>query len=766
MVAHLTPAPHPIRAAAATAKAAFKDVRDVQPVFMSPADQETAVRELAELEAMVAEARLRVVAAAQDTASRAGARDLGAWLSTLTLTDFNHGRADACLAEALDRRWSKVAAGMADGSVSADQAQVVVHALDALPKDLDPELVAKAEQQLVDYCKDFRPRDLRRLGRRILEIVAPDIAEAEEAKRLEDEERRAREKCRLVFKPIGDGTTRLTGVLPDLDAHRLRTYLDAFTSPRKAEHAAGGEEDRIPYPRRLGHAFCALHKPRCWYHASMTATAADTLTAREYLRVSQDKSKRERSIEEQHADNERAAAARGVTLAEPYRDKPMSASRYGTKTRDAFARLLDDLEQGRFDANELWLWEPSRGSRKVSEWARLVEACEAARVSIFVTAHRRVYDPSNGRDRRSLYEDANDSEYESSKVSDRVMRAVAANAEAGLPHGPTPYGYQRIYDPVTRRLVSQEPHPEEAPVVREAYDRFLGGESLYAIAKDFEGRGVATRKGKVITARLLRDILMSPTYAGWRTHRTSPDQPRWCLDGKVQGTWEPLVPEATYLTVRSTLEGESRRSTRPVHRAGKARHLLSFTAVCDVCEGPLVVTYRRGSDQYQCHQGGHVRIDKGELDALAEEVLLGFLSRKDAFQGMAAAETDGTKLRAVRADLTVARGELRALREGVAAGRLSVANLAVVEPRLLQRVEGLEAEERDLSTPSVLRGLFQPGPGARARWQAADPTTRRQVARLLLTPEHLGQLRVDRRPPGSGSRRIPARDRVAWAKAD
>ncbi|PWN03407.1 HNH endonuclease [Nocardioides silvaticus] len=249
---------HPIRAAAATAKAAFKDVRDVQPVFMSPADQEAAVRELAALEAMVAEARLRVVVAAQDTASRSGARDLGAWLSTLTLTDFNHGRADARLAEALDRRWAKVADGMADGAVSAGQAQVIVHALDVLPADLDPELLTKAEQQLVDYCKDFRPRDLRRLGRRILEIVAPDIAEAEEAKRLEDEERRAREKCRLVLKPIGDGTTRLTGLLPDLDAHRLRTYLDAFTSPRKAEHAAGGEEDRIPYPRRLGHAFCAL----------------------------------------------------------------------------------------------------------------------------------------------------------------------------------------------------------------------------------------------------------------------------------------------------------------------------------------------------------------------------------------------------------------------------------------------------------------------------------------------------------------------------
>jgi site-specific DNA recombinase len=500
----------------------------------------------------------------------------------------------------------------------------------------------------------------------------------------------------------------------------------------------------------------------------MTTTNTGTITAREYLRVSYDKSKRERSIEEQHADNERAAAARGVTFAAPYREEPMSASRYGTKTRDEFARLLADLEHGRFNADELWLWEPSRGSRRISEWARLIEACEAAGVVIYVTSHRRCYDPANGRDRHTLHEDANDSEYESYKTSERVSRAVLANAEAGLPHGPTPYGYRRIYDPQTRRLVRQEPDPDEAPIVRDMYERFSGGESLYAIAKDLESRGVTTRKGAVFTARLLRDVLMSPTYAGWRTHNPGSNRngTRWCLDGKVQGTWEPLVSEDTYRTVRATLENDARRSTRPAQRAGKARHLLSFTAVCDVCGGPLVVSQRRGSDQYQCHKGGHVRVDKADLDELAETVLLDFLSRKDAYQGMTAADTDGAQLRAVRADLAVARSELDELRAGVAAGRLAVANLTAVEPGLLARVKALQEQEQELTTPSVLRGLFQPGPGAAKRWRSADPLIRRQVARILLTPEHLGQLRVDRRPPNSGSRRVPAERRVVWKTAD
>ena len=101
-------------------------------------------------------------------------------------------------------------------------------------------------------------RELRRLGRHLLEVVAPEIAEAEEAKRLEDEEQRAREKTSLRSKLIGDGLARTTIAHPVLDRDRLLTYLEAFTSPRKAQDAISGEEDQIPYHRRLGQAFGAL----------------------------------------------------------------------------------------------------------------------------------------------------------------------------------------------------------------------------------------------------------------------------------------------------------------------------------------------------------------------------------------------------------------------------------------------------------------------------------------------------------------------------
>ena len=118
MVAELMPSPHPILSAVLVAQDAVRSVRDAQPVFLIPAEKETAVAELARLEAMAAELRLRVVAVAEDARADAGARDVGAWLASVTRADFPVGRADARLAEALDRRWTRVAAAMAEGLVS------------------------------------------------------------------------------------------------------------------------------------------------------------------------------------------------------------------------------------------------------------------------------------------------------------------------------------------------------------------------------------------------------------------------------------------------------------------------------------------------------------------------------------------------------------------------------------------------------------------------------------------------------------------------
>ncbi len=113
-----------------------------------------------------------------------------------------------------------------------------------------------AETTLVDEARRLKPKELRTVGKRILEMVAPELFEETEAKRLAEEEDRAWRRTSLRFQPTGDGTTKAFLRLPDASAIRLRTYLEAYTAPRNRT-GEPGEASQIPGDRK-GQAFCAL----------------------------------------------------------------------------------------------------------------------------------------------------------------------------------------------------------------------------------------------------------------------------------------------------------------------------------------------------------------------------------------------------------------------------------------------------------------------------------------------------------------------------
>lgn len=487
---------------------------------------------------------------------------------------------------------------------------------------------------------------------------------------------------------------------------------------------------------------------------------SNPLTAREYLRVSRDASGRERSPEEQHGDNQRAADGRNWKLGKAYKDVG-SASRYASKAREDFGKLMSDLEKGRFAASILILWESSRGSRKVSEWVRLIELCEEKQVCIFVTSDGKLYDPSDARDRRSLLEDSVDAEYESAKVSKRAKRAQAANAAAGMPNGKVPYGYRRIYDPTTRRFVAQEPEPKEAKVIKELFDRLAKGHALKAIARDFEQRGIKSRSGKVFSPQHLRALALCCSYAGQREHTPGRKgtHRRSSATTYTKAVWKPLVPMSRFLAVQRILSDPKRVTVRP----GKAMHLLSFVAVCDVCDGPLAARTdpdRTDTQQYHCHRGGHVRLPYDALNAYAESVMLAYLSRADNWAKLAADPGADERLEGLRDQVATIQAELDELADAVGRGTLSASLAARAEPAIVARLEAARTELARLSTPSVLSGILEPGPNISRRWRAIPCSAKREVARLLLTPQVLGQLRVKRSPVRG--HRVPIEDRVSW----
>jgi hypothetical protein len=245
-------------AAAAAVEAALKDVADLDPAFMPTSDKKAGLLALDRASGQLEELRLRVMAAAEDVAVDEGARDPAAWLAHRARSDRGQARRDLRFARALDTRWHAVARALREAEANRAQAEVIVQALEALPDDLDPEMLTQAEQRLVGEAGRFGPRQLRILGRRILDVVAPEVAEDHERRALEREELHAAKVTALTSRRRGDGTTDLRIRVADLVADRLLTYLHAFTSPRRERGSAPAPGDRRPYDQKLGHAFAAF----------------------------------------------------------------------------------------------------------------------------------------------------------------------------------------------------------------------------------------------------------------------------------------------------------------------------------------------------------------------------------------------------------------------------------------------------------------------------------------------------------------------------
>lgn len=266
---------HPLLAAVAVIEEALAGTDVHDPVFLTTGEKE---------ELLVAQQRLidhlsgrqaRTLAVAGDVAEARGARSAAEWLAHRVAVR------PARLAglEKLGRRlavFPELAEAAATGRVSGEHARAVLESLEALPADIPGHdgleeraaLVAKAQAQLLAECGRFTPPQVRVLGRRILEVVAPEAADEVEARLLEAEERRAVAVIALHVRRVGDGTTWIRVRVPDPSATILTKTLEAYTSPHHRHRLAGaavtGDPVGDPTGERLtpaqlrGHAFCAL----------------------------------------------------------------------------------------------------------------------------------------------------------------------------------------------------------------------------------------------------------------------------------------------------------------------------------------------------------------------------------------------------------------------------------------------------------------------------------------------------------------------------
>jgi DNA invertase Pin-like site-specific DNA recombinase len=284
------------------------------------------------------------------------------------------------------------------------------------------------------------------------------------------------------------------------------------------------------------------------------------------------------------ADQERECRnwcdANKIHIAKRFRDEGKSASRYGTKHRDAWTELKAYLQPGHI----LVAWEASRATRDMAEGAALINLC--AELGVPMAYNGRVLDPRSGDDRFVGGLDFLLAARESDQIRERVLRGKRGAALAGTPSSAPPWGYRAAARKPGGRP-RWEIDPIEGPRLREAVLRVINGESLRGVLKWLQATGYAPA-----TVTALRDCIKNPTIAGKRVHR-----------GRVVGdaTWEGIITETEH---RDALDAARRPNTfKP---GPEPLYLCSGIATCGNCGGKLAHKLSQHQKHVYLCPKGHV----------------------------------------------------------------------------------------------------------------------------------------------------------------
>lgn len=447
---------------------------------------------------------------------------------------------------------------------------------------------------------------------------------------------------------------------------------------------------------------------------------ASPLRAALYARTSRDPRKRTTSTRDQMEVNRREADYYGWTVVAEFIDDDRSASAKARKTRDEYEEMIRLVESGGCDV--IVATETNRFLRSLEIYLHLRSVCKKMGVLWCVAGN--VYDLSRRADQRATALDAVAAEDEAVGISERVQRTVRLNAERGNPHGRVLYGYQRKYDPNTGLLISQEPHPEEAKVVRDIFGRLAAGQSAYSIAKALEDKKPPKRQ-RWDGARMV-EIASNPAYIGKRVYR-----------GVIIGdaTWKPLIDDKTWRAVQLILRDPGRQSMPDT----VVRHLLSGIARCGVCEChcPMRVAKNRGYLTYQCCRCFCSAIRETKLDAYVEEALVEWLSKPESREILKPPPGSNAAFEEALSELEDLENQLSEARLKAAdpnpRERLSVASLMTIEAGLQPLIDGKKKEVQALAprSPVVeLDGLLG-AEDADARWNALTMERQRAVLRAV-----------------------------------
>ena len=226
---------------------------------MDPVETAATLVALQRAEARLVELKARVAAHADDlhVGHAVGASSTATWLAHTTRTTRAAAYGVVRLGHDLEEHHLTRDA-LAAGEVQAEQARVIVRWVDQLPAEVGADAAERAERHLLTEARHHDAKALNRLGRRLFEVIAPEEADAREAKLLAAEEVAAAKACRLTMYDDGHGRTHGRFTIPTFHAAALRKMFAAITAPKHQVAVEGPGVERRTGPEAMGAAFCEL----------------------------------------------------------------------------------------------------------------------------------------------------------------------------------------------------------------------------------------------------------------------------------------------------------------------------------------------------------------------------------------------------------------------------------------------------------------------------------------------------------------------------
>jgi site-specific DNA recombinase len=457
-----------------------------------------------------------------------------------------------------------------------------------------------------------------------------------------------------------------------------------------------------------------------------------------YCRISRDMRGEARGVERQLEDCREVARRKGWSISPDalYIDNDVSASVFSTKARREYLRLLSDIEAGKIGAVVMWLED--RTHRQVLELAEFIRLAREHNVKAATPAAE--YDLSDPDQVTMWFIKVRFAEAEVEKTSKRLRRERLQTAQRGEPHrgGSRKFGWTGF----GKNQVTEEQAAQERELIREAAARLLAGDSVRSIALDWNIHGIPTSRGGMWQTATIRQLLLSPRLAGYRTHHGT----------LYPGGWEPILPPEQWEAVRALLTDPARVQTL---RGGARRYWLSGILRCGICKRPLYgqrgrynpSNGKRQPPSYRCViQGetgscGKVRRAVEPVERLIEGALFEAVE-SPAWDEVAAkrpaddpARRHHERLAELTAELDTLDGMLAEAELAERQGRKPKPSAATLRRKLAEREA--EAEEHQVAAAKLQTGRVVAAipRNLRAVWEDLSLDRRRSIIQSLLGPK-------------------------------